>query len=325
MSAAPHKRLKREVRSLFLQGVIRLLALLPLRLALLLGSAVGRLAWPLAGETRRQMLASLAVAFPARTPAEREAIGRASLVHLAWLAAEIVTLPKYDRRLEDYVRFAGGAEQVFRDAVGQGRGLVCVTGHVGNWELMARRVARAGIPNSGIAKASHDARMNRTMERFRAEGGVGTLWRENPSTARAMIRIFKEGKALGLLIDQDTSVQGVFVPFFGRLAFTPRAAGDLALRFRAPVVVAWCRRRGPGPGDGHEICAAEVPYDGEAPDREAEARRITATCTAMLEGAIQQHPEEWVWMHDRWKTRPPEGGPHRQANSVPNSRELTDV
>jgi len=326
VSVPPPKRVKRALRSLFLQGLIRLLALLPLRAALLLGSAVGRLAWPLARETRRQMLASLAVAYPERTPAEREAIARASLVHLAWLAAEIVTLPRYDRRLEDYVRFAGDAEQVFREAIGHGRGLVCVTGHVGNWELMARRVARAGIPNSGIAKASHDARMNRYMERFRAEGGVGTLWRENPSTARAMIRVFKEGKALGLLIDQDTSVQGVFVPFFGRLAFTPRAAGDLAMRFRAPVVVAWCRRRGPGPDAGHEIRAVDVPYDAEAPDRELEARRVTAACTAQLEAAIREHPEEWVWMHERWKTQPPPGeGAKDNASSVPKSRGLSDV
>jgi KDO2-lipid IV(A) lauroyltransferase len=319
------KRLKRAARSLFLQGLIRLLALLPLGVALRLGSAVGRLGWPLAGETRRQMLASLAVAFPGKTPAEREAIGRRSFVHLAWLAAEVVTLPRHDRRLEDYVRFAPGAEELLREAIGRGRGLVFVTGHIGNWELMARRVARAGIPNAVIAKAGHDPRMNRTMARIRADGGVTTLWREDPATARAMIRVFKEGKALGLLIDQDTHVQGVFVPFFGRLAFTPRAAGDLAMRFRAPVVVAWCRRRGPRPGDGHEVLAVEVPYDADSPDREAEARRVTAAATARLEGAIRERPEEWVWMHERWKTRPPDEGTVPQASSVPKSRELTDV
>jgi len=329
VSVPPPKRLKRAVRSLFLQAVIRLLALLPLRAAMLLGSAVGRLAWPLAGETRRQALASLAVAFPERTPAEREAVGRRSFVHLAWLAAEVVTLPRHDRKLEGYVRFAGESEQALRQAIGHGRGLVFVTGHVGNWELMARRVARAGIPNAVIAKAGPDPRMNRTMGRIRADGGVTTLWREDPSTARAIIRVFKEGKALGLLIDQDTTVQGVFVPFFGRLAFTPRAAGDLAMRFRAPVVAAWCRRRGPEPGAGHEVSAVEVSYDAEAPDREVEARRITAACTALLEGAIREHPEEWVWMHERWKTQPPPGegaeGAKGNASSVPKSRGLSDV
>jgi KDO2-lipid IV(A) lauroyltransferase len=123
-----------------------------------------------------------------------------------------------------------------------------------------------------------------------------------------MIRCFKRNEILGILIDQDTSVQGVFVPFFGRPAFTPRAAADLALRFRAPVVVGTCRRRGPRAGDGHEISAVEVACDPDAPDREAEAIRLTAACTAVLEAAIRRNPAEWVWMHERWKTAPPPAG-----------------
>jgi KDO2-lipid IV(A) lauroyltransferase len=185
-----------------------------------------------------------------------------------------------------------------------------VAGHVGNWELLAQRVPRIGNwPCATIAKMTIDPGMNRLIEQARREGGVETLWREDPSTARAMIRCFKQGRMLGLLIDQDTNVQSVFVPFFGRPAATPRAAADLALRFRAPVVVATCRRRGPNPGDGHEVEAVEVPYDPDAPDREAEAIRLTAACTAVLEAAIRRNPAEWVWMHERWRTpTPPAAG-----------------
>jgi KDO2-lipid IV(A) lauroyltransferase len=129
-----------------------------------------------------------------------------------------------------------------------------------------------------------------------------------------MIRCFKQGKLLGLLIDQDTRVQGVYVPFFGKPAYTPRAAGDLAMRFRAPVVVGWCRRRGPRRGDGHEIQVVDVPYDPEAADAGAEALRITAACTARLEQAIRQNPPEWVWMHERWKRQPPAQGPAGPAD-----------
>lgn len=314
------KRARRAARSALLGALARLVSLLPLRWALALGTAVGRLAWPLARGTRRQMLDTLAIAFPGKSPAEREAIARRSLLHLAWLAAEVVTIRRYADRLAGYVTFAGDGERVLREVLGRGRGMVYVTGHVGNWELMARRVAAAGIPNAVIAKAGGDRRMNALMGALRAEGGVATLWREDPGTGRAMIRTFKEGKALGLLIDQDTRVQGFFVPFFGRLAFTPRAAGDLALRFRAPVVVAWSRRRGDRPGDGHEVCVVEVPYDAEAADREAESLRLTVACTALLEQAIRERPEEWVWMHERWKTRPPGG---EDASSMPKSRELS--
>jgi KDO2-lipid IV(A) lauroyltransferase len=310
MTPPLRKRVKRRVRSVFVVGVVRLVSLVPLRAALAIAAAVGWAAWHLARGTRRQMLAQLAIAFPEKPIAEREAIARASLVHLARLAAEVVTLPRWRARLDAYVSLAPGAEEVLRSAMARGRGLVFVAGHVGNWELLAQAVPRVGPwPAATIAKASVDPGVNALIERARRAGGVETLWREDPSTARAMIRAFKRNELLGILIDQDTNVQGVFVPFFGRLAFTPRAAGDLALRFRAPVVVVTCRRRGPRPGDGHEVAAVEVPYDPEAPDREAEVIRLTAACTAVLEAAIRRNPAEWVWMHQRWKTPPPGGRP----------------
>jgi KDO2-lipid IV(A) lauroyltransferase len=331
MTVPLHKRVKRRVRSVFVAAAVRLVSLVPLRVALAFAAAVGRLAWLVARETRRTMLAQLARAFPEKTDAEREAIARASLVHLARLAAEVVTVPRWRDRLDDYVRLAPGAEEVVRAAMAQGKGLVYVAGHVGNWELMAQRVPRLGPwPASTIAKATIDPGLNVLIEKARREGGVETLWREDPSTARAMIRCFKRNEILGILIDQDTSVQGVFVPFFGRPAFTPRAAADLALRFRAPVIVGTCRRRGPNPRDGHEVSAVEVAYDPDAPDREAEAVRLTAACTAVLEGAIRRNPAEWVWMHERWKTPPPPGGPPAtdaasapQANAVPKNAALS--
>jgi KDO2-lipid IV(A) lauroyltransferase len=181
-----------------------------------------------------------------------------------------------------------------------------------------------GFPAATIAKATPDRALNALIERARAEGGVETLWREDPATARAMIRCFRENKILGILIDQDTRVQGVFVPFFGRPAHTPRAAADLAMRFRAPVIVGTSRRRGPRPGDGHEVTAVEVAYDPDAPDREREAVRLTSACTAVLEQAIRRNPAEWVWMHERWKTRPASApGEAPQAKAVPKTAELS--
>jgi KDO2-lipid IV(A) lauroyltransferase len=306
MTVPLRKRAKRRVRSVFLVAAVRLVSLVPLRAAVAVARAVGWLSWRVARGTRRQMLAQLALAFPEKGAAEREAIAQASLVHLAVLAAEVVTLPRWRERLEAYVGLAPGAEEVVRAAMARGRGLVYVAGHVGNWELMAQRVPRLGPwPAATIAKATIDPGVNVLIETARREGGVETLWREDPSTARAMIRCFKRNEILGILIDQDTNVQSVFVPFFGRLAATPRAAADLALRFRAPVVVGTCRRRGPAPGDGHVLEAVEVAYDPDAPDREAEAIRLTAACTAVLEAAIRRNPVEWVWMHERWKTAPP--------------------
>jgi KDO2-lipid IV(A) lauroyltransferase len=182
-------------------------------------------------------------------------------------------------------------------------------------------VARAGIPNAVIARRTADPRLNRTAEAFRASGGVSTLWREDEGTGRAIIRTLRGGKALGLLVDQDVDVQGVFVPFFGRLAYTPRAAADLALRFRAPVVVATIHRLGPRARDGHRLEMTEIPFDADAPDREAEVVRLTGACTAALEAAIRRHPEEWVWMHERWKRRP--AGDVPLASAMPKTSRVS--
>lgn len=322
MAPPLRKRIKRSVRSAVVRAAIRLLAFVPLRPALALAALVGWAGWWLAGGTRRQMLAQLALAFPEKTAAEREAIGRASFAHLARLAAEVATLRSYRARLPGYVGFAPGSEELLRELHGRGKGLVYVTGHVGNWELMAQRVA-GFIPSATIARAGNDSKLTALIGEARAEGQVETLWREDPATARAMIRCFKQGKLLGILIDQDTRVQGVFVPFFGRPAWTPRGAADLALRFRTPVVVGFCRRRGPRAGDGHEIEVVELPSDPDAPDREAEVLRLTAACSSVLEAAIRRTPAEWVWMHERWRTKPPEGGASATASPMPKTAELS--
>ncbi len=315
------KRMKRKVRSSLVRAALWLLSFLPLGPALAVGDLAGRIGHRLAGRTRALALRHLAAALPETPEAERDAIARAMFVHLGMAAMELAAIRSYDRDLERYV--ALDPPDLLAQVMARGKGMVFVTGHVGNWELLARRIARAGVPNAVIAKAGNDPRLNAFAERFRAEGGVTTLWREDPDTGRAIIRTFRQGRALGILIDQDTNVQGVFVPFFGRPAYTPRAAADLALRFGAPVVVGTARRRGPGRGGGHLVELREIPYDPSPQDREGEVVRLTAACSAALEAAIRARPSEWVWMHERWKTEPPPAADLPQANAVPKSAELS--
>jgi KDO2-lipid IV(A) lauroyltransferase len=225
------------------------------------------------------------------------------MVHLGMVAGEAISMRHWEHRIEEYVYASPETVERLRRARAKGNGIVLVMGHVGNWEL-TRRLARYVQPCAAIAKRSWHPKLDAVTERFRAEGGLGTLWREDASTARSMLRTLKEGGALAILIDQDTNVQSVFVPFFGRLAATPRGAADLVLRFGATPLLVTCRRRGPRRGDGHVIEAVEVPYDPKPADREAEVLRLTAACTALLEAAIRGNPAEWVWMHQRWKTRP---------------------
>jgi KDO2-lipid IV(A) lauroyltransferase len=292
--------------------------------ALRLGGALGALAFHLAGRSRRLALAHLAIAFPELSEGERLALARRSFIHLGRCALEVAAWRRIDPILDRYVELPPAGERILKEALARGRGLIFVTGHLGNWELLARRISRAGVPNAIIARAGGDRRWNEMAARIRATAGVTTHWREDAGTGRAIIRTLRGGRALGLLIDQDTRVQGVFVPFFGRLAHTPRAAADLALRFEAPVVVCTSRRRGSDPLAGHLLDITEVPNPGPGEDREVAVASLTARCTAILEVAIRRAPEEWVWMHSRWKTRPERAEQvDSLASGMPKSLELS--
>ena len=118
--------------------------------------------------------------------------------------------------------------------------------------------------------------------------------------SREMLRFLKSGGMLGVLIDQDTNVGGHFVPFFGRPAFTPRAAGDLAARLNAPMVFGCAHRLA---GNMHSIVLRRVDV-ARTGDRETDSLALTAAATKMIEDEIRANPSEWVWMHPRWRTPP---------------------
>jgi Kdo2-lipid IVA lauroyltransferase/acyltransferase len=304
MTKSVWKKRRRAARAAVIVAFVRLLATLPLRAAVAIGGALGSLAWTISGNVRQQMRASLAVAFPEKSAAERDRIGRESLANLGRTAGEMVTFRSWAARIDEHVDVAPEGIATVERAFARGKGVVFVLGHIGNWELTSR-LARYVQPCAAIAKRSWHPSLDELIAGLRAAGGVGTYWRDDPVTGRNMLRLFKKGGALGILIDQDIrDVQSVFVPFFGRLAATPRAAADFGLRFEAAVLVVTCHRRGPRPGDGHRMEVTEVAYHLAAADREAEVVRLTAACAKVQEDAIRRHPAEWVWMHQRWKTRP---------------------
>lgn len=293
------KRFARAVRYPLIRAALGLAAFLPRAAIAPLGKLLGALGYALLGGERRKALGSLAVAFPELSANEHRDMAHAMFMHLAHSALELAIVRKLDRDLEAYVELPVESAAIYRAALARGKGAVFVTAHLGNWELLARRLARTGLPCATIAKEMVDPRLTALVDRIRARGGLRTLWRGAPGAAKAMLRTLKQGGALGLLIDQDTKVQGVFVEFFGRPAFTPRAAADLVLRTGAAALVGFIHRK---PGGGHRMEISEL----EAPNgrNEAAVVELTARFTREIERAIRAHPGEWVWLHQRWKTRP---------------------
>lgn len=295
------KQFRRRCRVRLILTSAWVLSCLPLGLALKLAGLLGRAAFLFSRQGSSRALAHLALAMPELSAAERQRIARGCFVHLMKGTMEVVCIRQIDPQLEDYVELTDASGKVLAEALAEKRGLVFVTGHLGNWELLARRFARMGAQPVVVAKRSWNVRLDEVVAAFRQSGGVKTLWREEIKSGRLLLQAMREGKTLGLLIDQDTQVRGLFVPFFGRMAFTPRAGADLALRFGAPLVVGWTRRRPDGKG-GYIMEAERINYDAAA-EREAEVARLTALCTIRLEQVIRANPTGWVWMHRRWRTQ----------------------
>ncbi len=284
------KRLRRAARYPLLRAAIFLVGLLPLPLALALGAAFGRLAFALARGERRRAIEHLAVAFPERSEAERAVMARASFEELGRCLFEACQAQRLDARLDRYVRWPEEEIAALRALLAEGRGGLFVTGHVGNWELLARRIVREGFDHVVVTRESGDRRLAGMIERFRARGGVRAVGRGSGMGAmREILSALRRGALLGLLLDQDTRVQGIQVPFFGRLAHTPVVAEELASRTGAPIVVGFIHRE---PGGGHRLHTERL---------EGPAEGATARLTARLEAEIRGQPRDWVWMHRRWK------------------------
>ncbi len=275
--------------------------LLPRRAALAWGAAVGDAAWCAAPGTRRKALRHLSIAFgKERSGAAIRQLSRASFRALGRNVVDTVQLAARDAPwLRTHVR-AEGLEHLER-AAARHRGIVVPTGHIGNWELLAAWVAAQGYTVNALGTELYDPRLDHLITRGRRRNGLRTVARGRQT--RELIRALRRGEVVGLLMDQDTRVDSVFVEVFGHPAATPVGPALLALRTGAAVVPMTIRRE-----PDHTFTAAigpEVATDPGAPDLRAEATRVTAVCAQILEAAIRARPQEWVWMHDRWRTEPP--------------------
>jgi KDO2-lipid IV(A) lauroyltransferase len=268
--------------------------LVPRRLVRAFGRAIGGLAHWIARRERRLARRQIAAAFGLGPDGGRTAVlVRGVFDHLGVGAIELARILVSPRRAPR-VELPERSRRALEDALSEGRGVLYATGHIGNWELMATELARLGYPISTVTKPSYDPRFTRLIDRFRARSGIEAIHRGRAGASVAMLRALRKNRVLGMLIDQDTRVPSVFVPFFGRSAHTPVGAAAVALRNESPVVVGSIRRR----ADGSHVIEIEL---CPLPPDETEA---TAVLTAALESRIRRRPSQWVWFHERWKTRP---------------------
>jgi KDO2-lipid IV(A) lauroyltransferase len=181
-------------------------------------------------------------------------------------------------------------------AAAEDRGIFLLTAHLGNWELLAAAHSLTRFNLSVVVRPLDDPLLDRLVDRFRRRGGVELIAKRR--ALREILDALRRGRMVGLLLDQNASrAEGVFAPFFGVPASTSKALALLSLRTGAPVVPVFIRRL---PGGRHRVeieAPVGLPADGDVGS-------YTAAFNRAIEGAIRRAPEQWFWMHQRWRTQP---------------------
>lgn len=291
---------RKWLRRLSLKWIARLIRfcarLLPYRLGVWLGGVLGAITFYALPRERKRALQHLTLVFHEKGDAWVRRTARHCFMHLGKALLEVMLMDT--GRLARIVDFQG--EENLQKAIAQGRGVVFVTGHIGNWELLAGAVALR-YSASVVAAPIEPEEVNDMILGLRAGLGVRTILRGKPGASRELIRVFKENRMLGILIDQDTDVESVFVDFMGMPAWTPTAAASMALKFGAPLLFGFIRR---GENNRHTI-TVEGPLElMRTGDDEKDIIANTAMLTKKIESSILENPEQWVWMHRRWRRQP---------------------
>lgn len=298
------RRLIRRLKNAAVAGVARFalaaLGRLSLERALQVGEKTGALLYRLLRGSRRLALEHLRLAFGDQlSPTAREHLARTSFINIARSFCEVAKIDDIRARREEYFEVEGWEEAEW--ALAGQTGAVIVTGHIGNWELLAAYFAWQGLKVAAIARRIYVPQLNQLLVGFRSRQGVETILRESPQSTRQILRALKAKTLLAMLIDQDTHAPSISVPFFGRMARTPAAAAALAIRRELPAVAMFIQRR---PQGGHRITIIPPFVIERSGDMQADIRGLTRKFNEALERQIRRNPAEWVWWHRRWRRAP---------------------
>lgn len=280
---------------------VHLMWLLPRGSARAVGSGIAAIAYHALGRLRGVGVRNLKLAFPEMPEAERERILRSLYRRLGWLLAEFCLMPGYTpESASRFIRYEG--LENYLAARERGKGVLVLTGHLGAWELSSFYHSLMGMPMGMVIRRLDNPLVDEFVNRIRCLHGNRVIHKDD--FARGLIASMRAGETVGILMDTNmTPPQGVFVPFFGVQACTASGLARIAGKTGAAVVPGFLLWEESDQKYvlrfGKEL---KVRHTG---DSETDAVTNTAAFTAAIEATIRQYPDQWLWMHRRWKTRPP--------------------
>jgi KDO2-lipid IV(A) lauroyltransferase len=265
-----------------------------------LGERIGQLGYAPLGIRRAVVERQLSAVFPEKSRDEIDRIARASYGHLGRTGIETAVLPSYSAaQIIDLFEDVQGWS-IVEERLARGKGLILVTGHLGNWELGGAYLAARGLPIDVVARHMNNPLFDGYLTRTRQRIGMTVVHDEQ--AVRRVPRSLRSGRAVAFLVDQGAlGLASTWVPFFGRYAKTPRGPAVFALRLNAPVVFGVALRR---PSGKYQLTFEPIEVT-DTGDREADVDRIVADYTAVLERWVRSAPEQYLWHHRRWKHQRP--------------------
>jgi KDO2-lipid IV(A) lauroyltransferase len=280
--------------------ILKMLGALPRGIARGIAAAVTSLLFSLQPRLRKTAEFNLRLAFPDWTDTQRKELTRKMLRNLGWMAAEFARLPRLTKEnIENLVILEG--HENFLEGQRRGKGVLYLTGHIGAWELSSFAHALYGYPLHYMARPLDNKRLDALVNQYRCASGNRPIFKNE--SARVMLKILKDSGTVGILADQNTlPAEGEFVDFFGKLACTTTGLARVALHTGAAVV--------PGYAYWDETIQKyrlrfETPVELiQTGDTERDVFENTQRFAKVIEEIIRKHPDQWVWVHKRWKTRP---------------------
>jgi len=271
---------------------------LPYKIALSFGAFLGSVAYRFASDQRAIAERHLNLSLDLEDGTSADHVIRRCFQNLGKNFIEFVRFPHTStKRNREIVTFEG-TERI-DGALARGNGAIILTGHFGNWELLAANLAEQVSPLTPIARRLRSRRLDALVRHWRVAAGYSTIDRDN--AARDILRCLKRNELVGVLADVDTSVEGVFVDFFGRPAYTPYSPVAIALKTGAPLLPTFIIRQ---PDDSHRVIV-EPPLELKTTgNRNQDLLINTQMFTGIIESYVRRYPEQWIWMHQRWKRQP---------------------
>jgi KDO2-lipid IV(A) lauroyltransferase len=284
--------------------IVGFLGILPHRVALFVSTRIARLGYYLLGNLRKVGYRNLEIAMPELPQHEREKLVKGSFESLGRVLGEVSQFHKATpARLEHLIEFhIDHLLELYAKVRHQGRGAIVVTGHIGNWELFVFAFAAIYEPMSYLARPIDNPLIEEMTVRIRSRFGNRPINKTN--SVMVASKILREGGILGILADVNAHPkEGVFVPLFGVPACTSTGAALLAIRTNSvivPMCAVWDREK-----NKYAAIHGEIIEPAMTGDRKSDVAETTARFTAEIEKFVRAYPDQWLWIHKRWKTRPP--------------------